>query len=81
MLHQDLQDVIAEYAKSNWIVVIESPSIIHFYESMEALRDNGGEFVTVVRSNDGKVVYMSSNAKMYSGTIDEIKTYLEDHLV
>jgi len=52
MLHQELQSVIDDTVDTNWIVVIEGGNIIHFYESMESLK-NGGEFISLVRSDDG----------------------------
>lgn len=78
-LHKDLEDVIDDCVDSQWIVVIEGASIIHFYESMDTLQ-NGGEFVTVVRSDDGEVVYMTSNANKDTGTVDEIIEVLREKL-
>lgn len=78
MLHQELESVIEEYAQSNWVIVIEDESIVHFYDSMESLKNENGEFVTVVRSEDGKVVYMSNNSEVQSGTINEVRDLLVD---
>jgi hypothetical protein len=79
MLHKELQSVIDDTVDTNWIVVIEGGDIIHFYESMESLK-NGGEFISLVRSDDGEVVFMSSDPNQTSGTVDEIKEVLRDEL-
>jgi len=75
MLHQELQSVIDDTVDTNWIVVIEGGNIIHFYESMESLK-NGGEFISLVRSDDGEVVFIRNSSN--GGNTSESSSNDED---